>query len=530
MITLKQKADIILSHIREGKSFSQIERETGINRKTVSSYIREYETRKEELLNKKDSCEELELIIEELVSAPKYDTSKRKSRKVTDEILERIDVFLKENEEKRNTGRSKQQMKKIDIYEKLIDEGFEISYPTIVREVRKKERKRKEAYIKQDYIYGEVCEFDWGEVKLFLDGKLKKIQMSVFTSAAGNYRNAHLYHSQKMECFIDAHVEFFDEIQGSYRTMVYDNLRTAVKRFVGRTEKEATEDLIKLSLYYGFKYRFCNTARGNEKGHVERSVEYIRRKVFSRRDTFESLEEANEYLQQELKRLNSRPQKLHQGQTAFDIFDKERKYLIPAMPKYDAARTATLRVDNYSTIIIDECRYSVPDDLVGEYVFAKIYPAKVVAYYNNEKIAVHTKKHGVHEWSMNLEHYLNTIKKKPGALANSLALKQAHQRLQQIYKQYYIRREKDFIELLELIGEKSLEEVEQALSKLEKISPISINTEKIKTLCNRSEKDKVLSKSSSQDEIVKKANEILQAYGALLKQDDMDFDQEVPII
>ncbi len=122
------------------------------------------------------------------------------------------------------------------------------------------------------------------------------------------------------------------------------------------------------------------------------------------------------------------------------------------------------------------------------------------------------------------------IKKKPGALANSLALKQAHQRLQQIYKQYYIRKEKDFIELLELIGEKSLEEVEQALNKLEKISPISIDTEKIKILCNRNEKDKILSKSSSQGEIVKKANEILQAYGALLKQDDIDFDQEVPII
>lgn len=81
MITLKKKTDIILSHTREGKSLSQIERETGINRKTVSSYIREYETKKEELLNKKDSCEELELIVEELVSAPKYDTSKGKPRK-----------------------------------------------------------------------------------------------------------------------------------------------------------------------------------------------------------------------------------------------------------------------------------------------------------------------------------------------------------------------------------------------------------------------------------------------------------------
>lgn len=50
---------------------------------------------------------------------------------------------------------------------------------------------------------------------------------------------------------------------------------------------------------------------------------------------------------------------------------------------YDNLRTA---------VIIDECRYSVPDDLVGEYVFAKIYPAKVFAYYNNEKIAIIMKK------------------------------------------------------------------------------------------------------------------------------------------
>jgi len=41
-----------------------------------------------------------------------------------------------------------------------------------------------------------------------------------------------------------------------------------VRKFVGRNEKEATEDLIKISLYYGFKYRFCNIASGNEKGHV----------------------------------------------------------------------------------------------------------------------------------------------------------------------------------------------------------------------------------------------------------------------
>ena len=50
---------------------------------------------------------------------------------------------------------------------------------------------------------------------------------------------------------------------------------------------------------------------------------------------------------------------------------------------------------------------------------------------------------------------------------------------------YYIKREKEFIELLELISEKSLEKVEEAIKTLQKLSPLDITTEKIKTIINR---------------------------------------------
>ena len=45
-------------------------------------------------------------------------------------------------------------------------------------------------------------------------------------------------------------------------------MKVAVAKFVSKTEKVPTEDLLKLSIYYGFKYRFCNARKGNEKGHV----------------------------------------------------------------------------------------------------------------------------------------------------------------------------------------------------------------------------------------------------------------------
>ena len=125
--------------------------------------------------------------------------------------------------------------------------------------------------------------------------------MGAFTTCKGNYRYADLYFSQKMENFLHLHAEFFNHMEGVYREIVYDNLRTAVAKFVGRSDKRPTEDLLKLSTYYNFRFRFCNTAKGNEKGHVEKSIEYIRRRVFSKKDTFSSLEEARCYLRQELK-------------------------------------------------------------------------------------------------------------------------------------------------------------------------------------------------------------------------------------
>ena len=296
------KQEIILSHFRDGKSQWQIHRDTGISRKTIRKYVKEYEDRKRKLMGTKDTE-----LIADIVSPPKYDSSNRVRRKLTDEMIERIHFFLRENEIKRSTGRSKQQKKKIDIYEVLLEEGYDISYPTICNYIRETCKEEKEAYIRQEYQPGEICEFDWGYVNLFIDGKPKTLQMSAFTTAKGNYRYANLYYNQKMENFLDSHVKFINNIGGVHRTFVYDNMKVAVKKFVSRIEKEPTEELLKLSLYYGFKYRFCNTCSGNEKGHVERSIEYIRRKVFSKKDTFQSIEEANAFLQQELEKLNSRP-------------------------------------------------------------------------------------------------------------------------------------------------------------------------------------------------------------------------------
>ncbi len=309
MIRLDQKVEILLGYFRENKSQRQISRELGISRTTVQKYIKEYQSSKEvlDILEKDNERNRAEIyhLIEEMTSEPRYDSSNRIKTKLTSEVADEIDKLVVENEKNRLAGKRKQLMKKIDIHEELIERGYDIGYTTVCNYIRDT-YETKEAYVRQSYEFGETLEFDWGEVKLNIAGREVTLNLGLFTTAKGSYHYGRLYQNQKMENFLDIHVNAFNEIGGVHREIVYDNMKQAVKRFVGRNEKEATEDLVKLSLYYGFRYRFCNVASGNEKGHVERGIEFVRRKAFSSKMDFESIEEANQHLEKRLFKLNSK--------------------------------------------------------------------------------------------------------------------------------------------------------------------------------------------------------------------------------
>lgn len=525
MINLMDKQKIIISSFLEGKSQWQIHRETGFARKTIRKYINEYEEKKEKLL---EGDGDKLILTEDIVEPPKYNTSNRIKTKLTEEIIDKIDFYLKENELKRQTGKSKQQKKNIDIHE-CLEEGYDISYQTVCNYIKKKLNEKKEAYIRQEYSLGDVSEFDWGHVNLDIDGKSKSIQMAVMTTAKGNYRFAYLYQNQKMESFLDSHVRFFNHVGGVHKEIVYDNMKVAVARFVNKTEKIPTDDLSKISMYYGFKYRFCNARRGNEKGHVEKSVEYVRRKVFSKKDVFKTLEEANKYLEEKLEELNSKKQKYNENKSAKDILKEELPYLTKLMPSYDISRVVELRVNKYSVITIDENKYSVPDSLVGKFITAKIYPNNILVYHDNNKVAEHIRNYGAHTWNIEIKHYLNTLKKKPGAIHRSTAMHQMNPKLQNIYNKYYTENPKDFIDLIELISEEGLESIEKSIKTLEKINPLNIDTEKIKLLCNRKE-ETLIDKEKKSTEIEEHSKSILNHYGSLLKNSPVDFDEEALII
>ena len=513
MVSLVQKQKVILQHI-EGVSNRTIAVKLHMSKDTVNKYVAEYEKKREELLQSTPGMDRSELI-QVLVEKPKYDSSSRKPVKVTDDITNVIEACLEANQNKRTAGRAKQTMRKIDIYTELQSQGFDISYSTVKRLVKTVEQRHREAFIKQEYELGDVCEFDWGEVKLDIGGEgFKAYQMAVFTPAKSNYRFALLFRAQDTPAFQQAHAEFFEHCEGSFKKMVYDNMRVAVKKFVGLYEKEPTKALTELSIYYGFKFRFCNIASGNEKGHVERSVDYIRRKAFSgNMEHFDTLADANRYLQQKCLMLNALKQS--DGHIALDIFDKEQAHLLPHVPPFESCIMQECRVDKYSTVTYSQNHYSVPDDLVGKILIMRSYTDQIIIYHDNNIVAVHKRSYKNHDWTISLQHYLKTLYKKPGALTHSTALQQADTKVKNIYEHYYNRDAKTFLEVLEVIYEKGIDAVDDALKDLERISPLEMNADKVRMICDHAIHRKQSVSHSYDDPISQKTRNTLSDYNTL---------------
>ena len=450
MKNLLDKAAIIRLK-EQGLSNRGVARKLGIDKKTVNKYWNEYKDNLKKLKETTDATE-ISKIQENITSAPKYNSENRIRRKVTPEFLNALEKILEDEEKKvKVLGTHKQALTKQQIYELLKKQGFSLSYSTVVLEIKRIKNSGKECFIRQDYEFGDRLEYDFGEVKLVINGITKKYYIAVLSSPAGNFRWCYLYDNCKKDVFLDSHVRFFKMLGGVWKEVVYDNMRNVVSKFIGKNEKELNEDLVKMSLYYGFDVNVTNAFSGNEKGYVEGSVKYLRNKIFAENYKFNSEEAAIEYMESQLMKLNENSK-----------IEEEKKKLKTTKPPLELAEIRKSFVNKYSFVQIENNFYSVPEYLVGLSVTSKIYYNKILIYSNNELVCEHKKLDGNKKISANIRHYLKTLTFKPGALKNSYVLK-SNPKLKSIFDKYYTNNPKKFIDIIAKNKEKSNIELEEIL-------------------------------------------------------------------
>jgi hypothetical protein len=206
-------------------------------------------------------------------------------------------------------------------------------------------------------------------------------------------------HKSKKGCIYGQPRAVFEMMGGGYREVVYDNMRNVVTKFIGKNEKELNGELIKMSLYYGYKINVTNCFKANEKGSVEKSVDVLRNEIFAADWKFNSLDDAREFMRSRLLKLNEKGQ-----------MEEEKRELTPYRPPLELAskRTKVLsenKVNTSSMITVDTAFYSVPEDLVGKKVLVKKYHDEIRVFYGNAEVCRHRRIFGNGNMKVDIYHY-----------------------------------------------------------------------------------------------------------------------------
>jgi hypothetical protein len=162
-----------------------------------------------------------------------------------------------------------------------------------------------------------------------------------------------------------------------------------------------------------------------EKGGVEGEIGRFRRRWFVPVPRAGSLAELNARLAEADAAEDGR-HIAGRAATVGEDFAAERGLLLPLPPEqFATAAVAWPRVDRYARISVGKCRYSVPARLIGSRVRVMLSANELRVFDGSRLAAVHPRLIAAGDEHLELDHYLEILVRKPGALPGSAALAQA---------------------------------------------------------------------------------------------------------
>ena len=177
----------------------------------------------------------------------------------------------------------------------------------------------------------------------------------------------------------------------------------------------------------GFEAFYCQPGPGgaHEKGGIEGEIGRFRRRWFVPVPRAASLAELNARLAEADAAEDAR----HIAGRAASIgqdFAAERGLLLPLPPEpFATAAVLWPRVDRYARVSVGKCRYSVPARLIGSRVRVMLSANELRVFDGSALAAVHPRLIAAGDEHLELDHYLEILVRKPGALPGSAALAQA---------------------------------------------------------------------------------------------------------
>jgi transposase len=252
------------------------------------------------------------------------------------------------------------------LFDMIRERGYAGGEVVVRRYVRKIRPLSREAFFKLETMAGEQAQVDWASFGKIKIGSATR-SLSCFVMVLG-YSRAHFARfvlDQKMENFLRSHVLAFESFGGVPRTILYDNLKSVVVERIGAHVRFHTR-ILELAGHYHFAPKPCAPYRGNEKGKVERAIQYLRHSFFAAR-RYSSIADLNEQLVDWTSRVAfARPRPQDPERRSVRAALEEEKPRLLSLPEHPLEPNLVMPIASGKTpyVQFDLNEYSIPADLV----------------------------------------------------------------------------------------------------------------------------------------------------------------------
>jgi transposase len=318
------------------------------------------------------------------------------------------------------------------VWQRLVAEhGASVAEVTVSRYVARRRAElgleQVQVTVPQAHEPGAEAEVDFGEFHAVIAGVLLKLWLFVMRLSCSGRAFHVAFATQAQEAFLEGHVlafEYFGAVPGRVR---YDNLKPAVVRVLRGRDRAESERFIALRSHYGYDSFFCapGPEGAHEKGGVEGEIGRFRRRHLVPVPAVMSLAALNQLIAaadmvDDGRVITGRPV------TIAAAFAGEQLSMLPLPGEpFDPARLLQARVDGRARVCVRQNYYSVPARYAGRRLPVRLSASSVEVLDGPRVVARHERAAGKYAEILVLDHYLEVLQRKPGALPGATALARA---------------------------------------------------------------------------------------------------------
>ncbi|MCA9091445.1 MAG: transposase, partial [Planctomycetaceae bacterium] len=183
----------------------------------------------------------------------------------------------------------------------------------------------------------------------------------------------------------------------------------------GNRERQVTAEFQRLQSHFLYEEHFCLVGRPNEKGHVERLLDFARRSFLVPVPRVQSLDELNAQLAAACEQDLTRTLRGKSGSKQELLTEEQQQHLRPLPTEtFESRRVQTAHACSLSLVRFDRNSYSVPTQYAHRAITVVATVDEVRLLFADELIACHPRCWGKQQFFFDPLHYLALLERKPG--------------------------------------------------------------------------------------------------------------------